>query len=165
MKLNLNKIINIQKKLDKYIEDNHKLESKDLVSRKKLALIIEISELCNEVRCFKYWSIKKMSTKNIILNEFVDCFHFILSIGIFYGIDLLELDLVFEYKKKDNIELSNFFIELIHDVKSINNKKSSIEFIKKLFELAYNLDLSNDEIVDYYYKKNEINFKRQNEKY
>ena len=61
--------------------------NRKIVKRKMLALLVEIGELANETRCFKYWSNKPASERGVILEEYVDGLHFILSIGIDLGID------------------------------------------------------------------------------
>ncbi|MGL5246464.1 MAG: dUTP diphosphatase [Mycoplasmoidaceae bacterium] len=166
MIVNLNVIISTQIELDNFIEKNHKLLKRNLISRKRLALIVELSELCNEVRCFKFWSLKKSSHKDIILDEFVDCLHFIISIGIFYGIKEMKFSLKSSSnKKKDNIQLSKSFIDLISNVSSLNSEKKVKTFIKKLFQLAIDLDLTFNEINKAYFLKNEININRQKENY
>ncbi|MGL5591182.1 MAG: dUTP diphosphatase [Mycoplasmoidaceae bacterium] len=166
MNVNLNEIILTQIELDNFIEKNHKLLKKNLLSRKRLALIVELSELCNEVRCFKFWSLKKSSHKDVILDEFVDCLHFILSIGLFYGVNEMKFSIkTSQKKKKDKIQLSKSFTELITNVSSLNNEKKVRSFIKKLFQLAIDLDLTFHEIKKAYYSKNQVNINRQKENY
>ncbi len=48
--------------------------------KRDLALTIELAELANETRCFKYWSSKGPSEREVILEEFVDSIHFLLSL-------------------------------------------------------------------------------------
>ncbi len=70
------------------LQKEHDLQPKKIVKKKKmLALLVEIGELANETRCFKYWSNKPASEREVILEEYVDGLHFILSIGIDLGID------------------------------------------------------------------------------
>ena len=78
----LKELFELQRKLDQRIIVNHNLQEDFLLKKKILALQVEIGELANETRCFKYWSKKGPSEKSIILEEYVDCIHFILSIGI-----------------------------------------------------------------------------------
>src|SRR3954469_23285631 len=80
--MQLETLFEMQAGLDRYIEENHQLENEDLFNRKVLALLVEIGELANETRCFKFWSVKPPSDKQVILEEFVDGVHFILSLGI-----------------------------------------------------------------------------------
>lgn len=45
-----------QKELDKIILDKHNLHGEDLYTKKKNALLVELGELANELRFFKFWS-------------------------------------------------------------------------------------------------------------
>jgi len=56
--LNLQQLFTMQRQLDQHIEDKHELHKEDLIPRKLLALLVEIGELANETRCFKFWSVK-----------------------------------------------------------------------------------------------------------
>ncbi|GAE45933.1 dimeric dUTPase [Mesobacillus boroniphilus JCM 21738] len=88
--MNTTHLFKMQKALDSHIESQHGLENEDLFDRKVLALLVEIGELANETRCFKFWSMKPSSERDIILEEFVDGVHFILSLGIECGYENLE---------------------------------------------------------------------------
>lgn len=85
--MELSKLFQMQKALDQHIEEKHMLQNEDLFDRKVLALLVEIGELANETRCFKFWSVKPSSSKEVVLEEFVDGIHFILSLGIECGFD------------------------------------------------------------------------------
>src|SRR5690625_6269037 len=78
-------LFSMQETLDKHIIDNHQLQQKDLMEEKYLALLVELGELANETRCFKFWSTKPASARKKILEEYVDGVHFILSLGIEKG--------------------------------------------------------------------------------
>ena len=80
--MNLQNLFVMQEKLDNHIMEEHNLYGKTLFSEKLLALQVEIAELANETRCFKFWSNKGPSSKETILEEYVDCLHFILTIGL-----------------------------------------------------------------------------------
>ena len=88
--MQLEKLFNMQQALDQHIEEKHELQHEDLFNRKVLALLVELGELANETRCFKFWSIKPSSEKSVVLEEFVDGIHFILSLGIECGFQNLE---------------------------------------------------------------------------
>ena len=105
--INLEKLFETQKLLDKRIVDEHNLHGQDLLPQKILALQVELGELANEWRGFKFWSkdqkprTRKNNCSNCntygmsssccgcecklysdpLLEEFSDCLHFILSIG------------------------------------------------------------------------------------
>src|SRR5699024_5676501 len=61
----------MQAALDKYIEENNDLANTDIFEAKYLALLVELGELANETRCFKFWSKKPGSDRTVILEEFV----------------------------------------------------------------------------------------------
>src|SRR5690554_6230630 len=83
--MTLHKLFKMQHDLDQYILTEHGLQEEDLVDEKMLALFVEVGELANETRCFKFWSNKSASARAHILEEFVDGVHFILSIGLDLG--------------------------------------------------------------------------------
>src|SRR5690606_38322929 len=54
--MNLSKLFKIQKQLDERIVREKGLEGQDLLDKKILALMVELGELANEWRGFKFWS-------------------------------------------------------------------------------------------------------------
>lgn len=131
--MNLVKLFEMQRQLDEHIEKEHpRQEGEDRLAKKILALQVELGELCNCWRGFKYWSHDQeprrkkrekcpvcngngivsmgegvrgikvcphcdnnrsgIKTTYPLLEEFVDCLHFILSIGLDIGICPEEVD-------------------------------------------------------------------------
>ena len=85
---------------------NTSLEDKDLEENKILALLVEISELANETRCFKHWSKKGPSEESVLLEEYVDSLHFFLSIANHhqYDVDRLYSQYLSDFKPNDTPE-------------------------------------------------------------
>ena len=55
--MNLQKLFELQRQLDEHIEREHpRQEGEDRLAKKILALFVELGELANEHRGFKYWS-------------------------------------------------------------------------------------------------------------
>ncbi|MGP9074759.1 dUTP diphosphatase [Geobacillus thermodenitrificans subsp. calidus] len=55
--MNLQKLFEMQRQLDEHIEKEHpRQEGEDRLAKKILALFVELGELANEHRGFKYWS-------------------------------------------------------------------------------------------------------------
>ena len=54
--MNLEKLFEMQRKLDERIEQEHPRQGDDRLAKKILALQVELGELCNCWRGFKYWS-------------------------------------------------------------------------------------------------------------
>ena len=69
----------MQRELDLFIQNNREKQT-DVFQEKGLALLIELAELANETRCFKFWSTKGPSDDAVILEEYVDSIHFLLSL-------------------------------------------------------------------------------------
>lgn len=155
----------MQKALDSHIEEKHNLQDEDLFSRKCLALLVELGELANETRCFKFWSVKPASPKQVILEEFVDGVHFILSLGIECGFDEMAFD---PASKPSALDATGQFLQ-VFELISTFQKSKSIEDYRKLFEsylqLAALLGIADEEIEQAYFEKNEVNYQRQQNNY
>jgi dimeric dUTPase (all-alpha-NTP-PPase superfamily) len=157
--MDLKKLFDLQRELDSRISKEHHLEEEALFSQKALALQVEFGELANETRCFKYWSTKKPSPKNIIIEEYVDCLHFILSIGLDKNFENVELSRSCSINKT-----TDQFLDLFIDMNDFLIC-SSIDHYTTLFEdflsLGLNLGFTDKEIEDAYLNKNYINHQRQ----
>jgi len=163
MKLNLSELIPLQNELDERIMALHHEERKSTQLKRILALVVEISELANETRSFKYWSLKGPSEKDVLLEEFSDSIHFILSLGIDLGLSELSVQC-----EDSTYDLSRLFLEwteqaiqLMHDF-NINNYQLCADYCAKI---AYTLHFSENEVLETYYKKNKKNHNRQDQAY
>ncbi|SET44107.1 Dimeric dUTPase, all-alpha-NTP-PPase (MazG) superfamily [Oceanobacillus limi] len=156
-------LFSMQKKLDSYIEANHGLKEKNVFDDKYLALLVELGELANETRCFKFWSLKPSSSHDTILEEYVDGIHFILSLGI-------EKELQFDttIDEAPSISLTQQFnkvFQLCVLFKTTPSKESYEQLFKSYLELGQLLGFSEKDIQNAYFRKNEINYERQNQGY
>jgi dimeric dUTPase (all-alpha-NTP-PPase superfamily) len=82
-----------QAKLDQFIVQKKNLTDTDSAQsfiRTKVALLVEIGELANELGTFKHW--KKATKINLekAQEELIDCFHFYLSWANSFGIDFVD---------------------------------------------------------------------------
>lgn len=164
MRLNVKRLFELQKALDERIIEEHQLQNDLLFHRKLLALQVEVGELANETRCFKYWSTKSPAPRDVIVEEYVDGIHFILSLGLELGISEIT-----DYEQLDSSGSPvDAFQKVYHAIDALGQNQTE-EYFKKLFEkylqLGATLDLSVNEMEDAYLKKNEINHQRQNEGY
>ena len=117
--MNLQKLFAMQDILDQKIRKEHGLERADLFNDKILALYVEVAELANETRCFKYWSHKPSSPREVILEEYVDGFHFLLSLGLECGFaDDIPDFFAIENGEKD---VTGLFLEFIHGSIDLKN--------------------------------------------
>lgn len=216
--MNLQKLFEMQAKLDADITAHHPVqEGENRLEKKVLALLVELGECAQEWRGFKFWSNDQESrTKvenkcleckgegfdsywtdegqkydqcecccgtgivgksNLLLEEYVDCLHFILSIGNELKIDKTECEVVELF----HWTTENYFIQLIHLVTELHRKitnfpirnKSvnfSLEFIyngvlRRFLGLSLRLGFTWEQIEQAYYDKNKVNFERQEQGY
>lgn len=163
--MQLEKLFTMQQALDQHIEEKHGLGNEDLFNRKVLALLVEISELANETRCFKFWSVKPSSEKQVILEEFVDGIHFILSLGI--ECDFHKLSFAVK-SEPSTFNITEQFLEINEKVTLFQKSKTAADYIS-LFEaylqLGVLLGISNEEMEQAYFRKNEVNYQRQQNNY
>jgi len=163
--MELDKLFQMQKALDCHIEQNHGLENEDLFTRKVLALLVEVGELANETRCFKFWSLKPSSAKEVIVEEFVDGVHFILSLGIECGFDQKQYALEVH---ESTSTVTEQFLRVYEGINIFQVGRSFDDYVR-LFELylqlAALLGLKEEEIEKAYFEKNEVNYQRQQNNY
>lgn len=161
--MNIQELFDIQKQLDNKILKEHGLEEDNLLQPKTLALLVELGELANETRCFKYWSKKGPSPQEVILEEYVDCLHFILSIGLHEGyrdISLSQRDL-----QQEKTEIFLDIYRKTNQLQEESTKEKYIELFETFLALGSKLGFSWEEVHQAYLKKNEVNHKRQENGY
>lgn len=164
MKIKLREIYLQQSKLDLEIQKNHKTSYKETRNKRYLAFLVELGELANATRCFKFWSFKNSEEKARLIDEFADGLHFILSIGLDhqYVLDNLEFD------DNINLDLSSTFLET-YNYFSVFLKNDTLENYKNAFikflSIAIKLNFSLDDIINGYLKKLSVNYQRQETNY
>lgn len=173
--MQLKEMFDMQRKLDERIKTEH--ENSINFNDKIVATLVELSEFSNEVRWFKKWSNKSASPKEVILEEGVDILHFLLSLGndiAAKGHD--ESVKFFDYTSCNcGDDLSNIYIyfvgEMIELFYKYNKFDSFVMNVQYYTVMSIYLDLmkavgfNEKDIETAYYKKNEINHKRQDNNY
>lgn len=114
------------KNIDKIFEKRYDIRSKEIIHKYILELLVELSELANETRCFKFWSSKSSSSKHIVLEEYTDCLFMIMY---FCNITNIELNEDFDDVKYDDI--ISCFIDLYRKT-CILEEKLDKEIVKQL---------------------------------
>ncbi|MBD7943599.1 MULTISPECIES: dUTP diphosphatase [Psychrobacillus] len=161
--MNLQKLFKMQRELDSYIETNMKV-NEDVFQRKGLALIVELAELANETRCFKFWSNKGASEREVILEEYVDSIHFLLSLGIEKKLDYLEVWPQSNLKQ----EITEIFLMTNSAILDFLTNPSENRYEKVWImygAIAEKLGFSSEEVLNAYISKNETNYERQKNGY
>ena len=159
-----NNIYNRNKKLDDIFMNKYfNIESK-YYEKNCLELIVELGELANETKCFKYWTVKKPN-KELVLEEFADSLMMILYMFNTYNIDkvdFIDIDL-----SDDILEEFNYLIRMCTLLMSKDNidEKFLKEIFTRLIHIGRLLDLSDIEIVDACNEKILKNEERLNNNY
>ncbi|MFB1050876.1 dUTP diphosphatase [Paraliobacillus sp. JSM ZJ581] len=161
--MNWEKLFVMQKQLDMYIQSNHALETSVLFDKKVLALLVEIGELANETRCFKFWSKKGPSESNVILEEYVDGLHFILSLGIDQDFEPKQIDI--STSQADTTALFHQVYQAIIVFKNEPTNKNYQHLFGLFLRLGQVLGFSETAIMAAYIDKNEVNYNRQDQNY
>lgn len=161
--MKLHNLFEMQKELDLFIQANREV-NEDVFRKKGLALLVELAELANETRCFKFWSTKGMSERSVILEEYVDSIHFLLSLGIEKGLDVLEMwpEAVAEG------DLTELFLGTFQAVQQFLAEPSMANY-KDVWSwygaIALAMEYGYDEVLDAYIQKNQTNYDRQHKGY
>ena len=162
-KINLEQLYKYQKDLDGEIANIHHVDYSSTHKKRLLALLVEIGELANETRCFKYWSNKGPSPKERIMDEYADGLHFFLSLGIPLKTTKFEYEL-----NKNSEDLTDQFHKLYSLITILQTNYNLHNYIKAFsyfLNLAYSLDMTSNDIVDSYLVKLNVNHKRQETNY
>lgn len=166
--MNLSKLFEMQAELDEHIINTHKdLVGQRLIDKKILALLVELGELANEWRGFKFWSNKAPSARETILEEYVDCLHFLLSISLEkgYGEEEWNLSIVEGLKMNTIGEQFLMLFNKIGDYNSIQNKNNFAWICPLFIGLGEMLGFTHEQIEQAYLEKNTINHQRQESGY
>lgn len=161
--MNWHALFEKQQQLDQYIQGKHGLQQENLIPRKILAFQVELGELANETRCFKFWSLKPAAEKDVILEEYVDGLHFLMSIG-------LEKGCVFDTLSPGEVvtDLCDQFQE-VYGLTSRFEREVTEENYRRLFAgflaLGLRLELKEEEVMAAYWEKNSVNHQRQDQGY
>ncbi|KXH87219.1 dUTP diphosphatase [Sporosarcina sp. HYO08] len=161
--MKLTKLFQMQQQLDAFIQQSREGQQ-NVFEEKGLALLVELAELANETRCFKFWSLKGASEKEVILEEYVDSIHFILSLGIEKGFNSLE-----EWPKGEVVgQLTHLFLktnQVINQFLDQQTKEAYEQIWIHYGAIAKKLGFTNEDIISAYILKNEENYIRQKSGY
>lgn len=163
MVFRLEELYKHQYKLDLDIQEKHKVTYEDTLNKRLLAFYVELSELANATRCFKFWSFKPSEEKARLLDEYADALHFILSIGI--SLDMCVEEVTY-FELNDDITSSfliciNLFNEFILD----KTFDKYIEVLSYFLSMMSVLGFTSKEVNDAYLLKLKVNHERVNNNY
>ncbi|RPF55413.1 dUTP diphosphatase [Aquisalibacillus elongatus] len=156
---NWDELYGLQRQLDEGILETHSLTRESVLDDKILALLVEIGELANETRCFKYWSHKGPSESSVILEEFVDGIHFLLSLGLDYGYRFNG-----ETDENSGLNQTDQFHQVYDRINRFKQNPTNIHYqqlFKSYMKLGQLLNFKEKDIFKAYLDKNKVNHERQ----
>ncbi|PSL41722.1 dimeric dUTPase (all-alpha-NTP-PPase superfamily) [Salsuginibacillus halophilus] len=202
--MNLQAMFDKQRELDEKIVHEKGLQDESLFEKKVLALQVELGELANEWRGFKFWSgnskprnyvesscseenaefyycvkckgnfdidhelecdgnVHPMKRRNPILEEYVDCLHFILSLGLEIDetVSYVSSDMAKNYQCQSPSEQFNLVYKYISTFTSNRNEFWYVALLRVFFSLGMTLGFCPTEIREAYWEKNKVNHERQ----
>ena len=155
-----------QRLLNNHILNNHDLTYQEIEEDHFLALIVEIGEFANETKCFKYWKSKKDVEQKLVLEELIDCMHFMLSIGLATNMThAIEEKKIKQNMKGSITDLIHGWIEQTYEFKYIRRPAGYLYMWDHFFSLANKLGFNSFDLYQEYLRKNDINHRRQAEGY
>lgn len=186
MTINLTDLFEVQRKLDAEIESKHPTApEEDRLAKRILALQVELGECANEWRGFKFWSkdqsartspymckacdeykVGGLHTDNPLLEEYVDCLHFMLSIG--NSIKAESNDYSYPFVTDSTVEYQ--FLTLIQTISTLHHlirfgtKQPFDTFhiaLMQFINLGKMLNFTEEMIFKAYMSKNKTNWERQ----
>lgn len=178
--MKLDKLYKMQEKLDNHILENRvkrtgkEIDKEQLLEETVLALLVELGELANATRCFKHWSTKGPESKERILEELSDVWHFYLSIGNQIGRNAREEISIspeeYEYLVGGNTEAEIIFLAIYNRISELGITEPIQSHLyaiagKDIYVLGRFLGFTDEEVEEAYLKKHKKNYKRQEEGY
>lgn len=161
--INLTDLFQAQAKLDAHIQQQHQVSYAQTREKRILALLVELGEMINETKCFKFWSKKPPNEKAIILDEYADGIHFFLSLGLEVGSSKITYELL--PLKGDLVHET---IEIFDKIIKLNDKFTSVHFedaFAHYLSLMILLGFTVEDTVEGYFKKLGVNYTRQKTNY
>jgi len=163
MMIELKPLINEQAKLDAHIQTQHQVTYANTRDKRILALLVEIGEMINETKTFKFWSKKPSAEKPIILDEYADGLHFLLSLSI----EVQSQKMNYEIQPL-HLSLTQATILVFQHVSELS-KHWHVKHLESAFQAYLNLipllGFTADDVVQAYFKKLGVNYTRQQNAY
>lgn len=108
--MTIKELLEAQAELDRTIIEVQNLQDLDpkiRLANTLLALQVEVSELANETRAFKFWSRKEPAPREVILDEFADVIHFTMSLANQFGFSEDDIKKAYYGKHEVNYKRQN----------------------------------------------------------
>jgi len=157
----IDRLMKMQSVLDRRIIVGRGLEGQDLIPMRVLALRVEIAELAQEVSdAWKFWKSPKPRNRDKVLEELVDCLHFLLSIGLAANVEPYD-----RYKIMCHEDLIDQFDDMFNMARICYVAHQWHWALSVYLGLVHMLGFTWNDIESAYSAKNEVNLARQEQGY
>lgn len=163
MNIELTPLIAEQAKLDAHIQQQHSVSYASTRDKRLLALLVEVGEMINETKTFKFWSKKPSAEKPIILDEYADGLHFLLSLSIEVQSNKHQFEITQISKTLTQATIEVF--QAISDLAKTFTKSALENAFQQYLNLIPLLGFTPEEVVEAYFKKLGVNYTRQQNAY
>ena len=133
------------KKLDSLFISKYQKDL-DMVRKNKIELLVEIGELANETKCFKYWTTKKPNSELVSL-EYADCIIMCLCFCNYLNINL-DNNFPIVSHNEDIISIFGNLYKLASAFYYDEQKKTIKEIFSLLIHLGHKLGYTDDDIIN-----------------
>lgn len=162
----ITELLPLQAKLDAEIASRHGLTYASTSSRRLLALMVEVAELANATRTFKYWSVRGPEGRERILDEAADGLHFFLGIFLEKGVTARIFDVDPTLERDE--DLTSLFLT-VFDRLTAYRQAPEVGRLQEAFlaflQCVCRLGFSNDDLASGYRAKLRVNYSRQEQNY
>ncbi len=166
MEINLAPLLAKQAQLDARINSEHHVTHVSTKDERFLALLVEIGELANATRVFKYWSLKPAEERTRLLDEYADGLHFFLSLALVFKLEVGEVNYpISGESKQEIIALFKSVYLTINELMLNEDKEHYFNALTTFLSLGSALSFTTQDIVNAYQDKLVVNYKRQDTKY
>ena len=138
-----NDVYKANRELDQMFDNTFKDD--EIVKKNKLELLVEIGELANETRYFKYWSNKPIDME-LVKGEYADCL-----IMSFYFFNILNINLEEDFREINDYNKVDIFgrlYKLASDFYYNDDKETIKEIFVTLIKLGYLIGFNDNDIID-----------------
>ena len=141
--IKFNDVFKANKELDEMF--NTSFPDSEMVKKNKLELLVEIGELANETRYFKYWINKPMDME-LVKMEYADC---IIMTLYFFNIMNISLDEEFmSISEYDKIDIFGRLYKLASDFYYSDSKELIKEIFVTIINLGYLIGFNDNDIIN-----------------
>ena len=161
--IELDSLYPLQAELDEEIQRLHGVSYASTHEKRLLALLVEFGEFANETRCFKFWSLKGPSPKEVILDEYADGLHFFFSLGIPLECEDFQIGEI-----KEDLPLTEQILLVYQKIASLSESYDRAHYFSAFasyWDLLGGLGYNIEEALAAYDKKLAVNYQRQENHY